>query len=50
MNPTTEAAAGGSEQTSVAIITAEGEGKLSPTDAARTLARAPRRSRCLQQS
>jgi hypothetical protein len=40
MDVTTEAAAGGSEQTSVAIITAEGEGKLSLTDAARTLSRA----------
>jgi hypothetical protein len=50
MDATTEAAAGGSEQTPIAVITAEGEGKLSLTDAARTLARAPRRSRCLQQS
>jgi len=40
MDVTTEAAAGGSEQTSIAVITAEGEGKLSLTDAARTLARA----------
>jgi hypothetical protein len=40
MDVTTEAAAGGSEQTSVAIITAEGEGKLSLTDAARALASA----------
>jgi hypothetical protein len=35
MDVTTEAAAGGSEQTSIAVITAEGEGKLSLTDAAR---------------
>jgi hypothetical protein len=40
MDVTTEAAAGGSDQSSVAIITAEGEGRLSLTDAARTLARA----------
>jgi hypothetical protein len=40
MNSTTEAAVGGSDQSSVAIITAEGAGKLSLTDAARTLARA----------
>jgi hypothetical protein len=40
MDVTTEAAAGGSEQTPIAVITAEGEGKLSLTDAARTLARA----------
>jgi hypothetical protein len=40
MDVTTEAAASGSEQTSAAIITTEGEDKLSLTDAARTLARA----------
>ena len=40
MDVTTEAAAGGSEQTSIAVITAEGEGKLSLTDAARALAQA----------
>jgi hypothetical protein len=39
MDVTTEAAAG-SEQTSIAVITAEGEGKLSLTDAARALAQA----------
>jgi hypothetical protein len=40
MDVTTEAAAGGSEQTSIAVITAEGEGKFSLTDAARALAQA----------
>jgi hypothetical protein len=40
MDVTTEAAAGGSEQPSVAVITANGDGKLSLSDAARALARA----------
>jgi hypothetical protein len=38
MDVITEAAAGDSEQTPIAVITAEGKGKLSLTDAARTLA------------
>ena len=36
----TDAAAGGSEQTRIAVFTTEGEGSLSVTNAARTLAQA----------
>jgi hypothetical protein len=40
MEPTTEAASSGSAQESIAVITAEGDGRLSVSEAARTLAQA----------
>ena len=40
MDPTTEAAPSGSAQESIAVVTAEGEGRLSLTEAARTLVQA----------
>jgi hypothetical protein len=43
MDVTTEAADGGSEQRPVVEISAEGEGKLSLSDAARTLVQGCRR-------
>jgi hypothetical protein len=50
MDPITEAAAGGSEQAPMTIITAEGDGKLSIAEAARALAGARNKPREQEQA
>ena len=50
MDPTTEAAAGGSEQIPTTIVTADGDGKLSVAAAARALASARHRPREQEQA
>jgi hypothetical protein len=50
MDPTTEAAAGGSEQAPTTIVTADGDGKLSVAAAARALASARHRPREQEQA
>jgi hypothetical protein len=50
MDPITEAAAGGSEQAPITIVTADGDGKLSVAQAARALASARHKPREQQQA